>query len=141
MKRMLLILAAITVAGGIAAAPAVAGLAGNPSFGHQITVPVPSKAMQPQFADDHGRDGTGPASAPASRATQSRSTHPEPGDDRGGVTPHAEPADDHGGVTPHAEPADDHGGVTPHAEPADDRGGVTPHAEPTDDHGGHGGRG
>ena len=110
MKRMLLILAAITVAGGIAAAPAVAGLAGNPSFGHQIPVPVPSKAKQPQFADDHGRDGAGPASAPAAGATPSGSAHPEPGDDRGGLTPHAEPGDDRGGLTPHAEPTDDRGG-------------------------------
>jgi hypothetical protein len=83
MKRLLLILAAIVATGGIAAAPAVAGLAGNPSFSHQIPVPVPSKAQQPSFADDHGHDGITP--------------HAEPGDDRGGATPHAEPSDDHGG--------------------------------------------
>jgi len=81
MKRLLLILAAIVVTGGIAAAPAVAGLAGNPSFSHQIPVPAPSKAQHPSFADD-----------------------------RGGLTPHAEPGDDRGGATPHAEPSDDHGG-------------------------------
>jgi hypothetical protein len=44
MKRLLLILAAIVATGGIAATPAVAGLAGNPSFSHQIPVPVPSQA-------------------------------------------------------------------------------------------------
>jgi hypothetical protein len=96
MKRLLLILAAIVVTGGIAAAPAVAGLAGNPSFRHQIPVPAPSKAQQPSFADDHGRDGA--VTSPASTASKSTATaHPEPGDDHGGATPHAEPSDDHGG--------------------------------------------
>ena len=114
MKRLLLILAAIVVTGGIAAAPAVAGLAGNPSFSHQIPVPVPSQAQQPSFADDHGRDGAGITRPPPPR--QSTATaHPEPGDDHGGATSattHAEPGDDHGGATPHAEPlaVDDHGG-------------------------------
>jgi len=109
MKRLLLILAAIVATGGIAAAPAVAGLAGNPSFSHQIPVPVPSKAQQPSFADDHGHDGT--VTAPVSTASRTTPTaHPEPGDDRGGITPHAEPGDDRGGATPHAEPSDDHGG-------------------------------
>jgi hypothetical protein len=112
MKRLLLILAAIVVTGGIAAAPAVAGLAGNPSFSHQIPVPAPSKAQQPSFADDHGHDGA--VTSPASTAAKSTATaHPEPGDDHGGATSattHAEPGDDHGGATPHAEPSDDHGG-------------------------------
>ena len=93
MKRLLLILAAIVVTGGIAAAPAVAGLAGNPSFSHQIPVPAPSKAQQPSFADDHGRDGA--VTTPASTASKSTATaHPEPGDDHGGATSattHAEP--------------------------------------------------
>jgi hypothetical protein len=85
MKRLLLILAAIVVTGGIAAAPAVAGLAGNPSFSHQIPVPAPSKAQQPSFADDHGRDGA--VTTPVSTASKSTATaHPEPGDDRGGAT-------------------------------------------------------
>ena len=112
MKRLLLILAAIVVTGGIAAAPAVAGLAGNPSFSHQIPVPAPSRAQQPSFADDHGRDGA--VTTSASTASKSTATaHPEPGDDHGGATSattHAEPGDDHGGATPHAEPSDDHGG-------------------------------
>jgi hypothetical protein len=112
MKRLLLILAAVVATGGIAAAPAVAGLAGNPSFSHQIPVPVPSKAQQPSFADDHGHDGAvTTAASTASKTTAA--AHPEPGDDRGGAAPavaHAEPGDDRGGAAPHAEPSDDHGG-------------------------------
>ena len=92
MKRLLLILAAIVATGGIAATPAVAGLAGNPSFSHQIPVPVPSQAQSPQFADDHGHDGTVPTASP------SPTRHAEPGDDRGGSgSGHAEQDDDHGG--------------------------------------------
>jgi len=123
MKRLLLILAAIVATGGIAATPAVAGLAGNPSFSHQIPVPVPSQAQSPRFADDHGRDGTVPTASP------SPTRHAEPGDDRGGVTGHAEPGDDRGGSG------------SGHAEPGDDRGGATGHGEPGDDHGGRHGRG
>jgi hypothetical protein len=121
MKRILLVAAGIALAGGIAATPAVAGLAGNPSFSHEIPVPKPSQAQQPVFLDDHG----GRTTSPATR-------HPEPGDDHGhaATTPAAPGAvstDDHGGLTPHAEPFDDHGGLTPHAEPFDDhhRGGGT----------------
>jgi len=118
MKRLLLILAAIVATGGIAATPAVAGLAGNPSFSHQIPVPVPSQAQSPQFADDHGRDGTVPTASP------SPTRHAEPGDDRGGATGHAEPGDDRGGSgSGHAEPGDDRGGATGHGEPGDDNGG------------------
>jgi hypothetical protein len=124
MKRLALIIAGVVVAGGAAATPAVAGLAGNPSFSHEIPVRVPSAAKTPSFVDDHSRDGaTAPATA---RAT----------DDHGGISQHAEPGDDHGGITPHIEPGDDHGGLNPQAEPGDDHGGLTPHAEPGDDHGG-----
>jgi hypothetical protein len=97
MKRIALIAAGIALAGGIAATPAVAGLAGNPSFSHEIPVPVPGTAKQPVFLDDHGGSTTGPATR-----------HDEPTDDHGGLTPHAEPTDDHGGLTPHAEPSGDH---------------------------------
>lgn len=128
MKRLVLILAGVALAGGVAATPAVAGLAGNPSFSHEIPVPVPSTAKTPLFADDHFRDGgTVPASATA-----------EPGDDRG-PSAEAEPGDDRGGISPHAEPGDDRGGQASHAEPGDDRGGATPAPEPSDDSGGHGG--
>ena len=114
MKRIMLVAVGIALAGGIAATPAVAGLAGNPSFSHEIPVPVPSKAQQPVFLDDHG----GRTPSPATR-------HSEPGDDRGHAAttpaaPRAVPTDDHGGLTPHAEPSDDHGGLTPHAEPSGD---------------------
>jgi hypothetical protein len=145
MKRLALILAGVAVAGGVAATPAVAGLAGNPSFSHEIQVRVPSAAKTPVFADDHSRDS---ATAPASATATPRddrggvTRHAEPGDDRGGITPHAEPGDDNGGITQHAEPGDDRGGQTQHAEPGDDRGGQTPGAEPGDDNGGgRGGKG
>lgn len=92
MKRILLVAAGIALAGGIAATPAVAGLAGNPSFSHDIPVPVPAGAQTPVFADDHGG------------ATRD----PEPGDDGGGASPGARSVGDHGGATPHAEPSDDH---------------------------------
>jgi hypothetical protein len=111
MKRLVLILAGVAVAGSVAATPAVVGLTGNPSFSHEIPVPAPSAAKTPVFADDHSRDdGTAPASA-------------RPGDGRG-ASVEAEPGDDQG-ITPHAEPGDDRGGqgITPHAEPGDDRGG------------------
>jgi hypothetical protein len=128
MKRLLLILAGALVAGGAAATPAVAGLAGNPSFSHEIAVRVPTTAQTPVFADDHGHH---PATTPSATT---------PADDRGGRSPHAEPGDDRGGVTPHLEPGDDRGGAsTLTAEPGDDRGGATPHAEPGDDRGGRGG--
>src|ERR1043166_7427330 len=107
MKNLPLILAAIVATGGNAAAPAVAGLAGNPSFSHQIPVPVPSQAQPPSFADDHGHGGV--ATTPVSKTT----ARPEPGDDHAGAAPpatHAEPGDDRGGATPHAEPSDDRGG-------------------------------
>jgi hypothetical protein len=105
MKRLLLILATIVATGGIAATPAVAGLAGNPSFSHQIPVPVPSQAQSPRFADDHGHDGT------VTAASTSPTAHAEPGDDHGSATAHAEPGDDHGGSgSGHAERGDDHGG-------------------------------
>jgi hypothetical protein len=120
MKRLPLILAGVAIASGVAATPAIAGLAGNPSFSHEIPVPAPSTAKAPLFADDHG--GVTP--------------HAEPGDDHGGTTAPAELRDD-GGASREAEPGDDHGGVTPHAEPGDDRGGSTPAPAPSDDGGGH----
>ena len=110
MKRLVLIIAGVAVAGSVAATPAIAGLTGNPSFSHEIPVPAPSAAKTPLFADDQVRSG----------AT-------------------VKPADDHGGQTRHAEPGDDRGGQAPHVEPGDDRGGVTTAAEPGDDHGRHGG--
>jgi hypothetical protein len=145
MKRLALILAGVAVAGGVAATPAVAGLAGNPSFSHEIPVRVPSAAKTPVFADDHSRDGATVSASATATPRDDRggiTRHAEPGDDKGGITPHAEPGDDNGGITPHAEPGDDRGGQTQHAEPGDDRGGQTPGAEPGDDNGGgRGGKG
>src|SRR3954451_18918097 len=113
-KRLLLILGATVAAGGVAAAPAVAGLTDNPSFSHQIPVRAPSQAQTPLLIDDHGRDGG------AATATASRSAHPEPGDDRTTSTRIPEPGDDRGGVIRHTEPGDDRGGASQSAEPGDD---------------------
>ena len=137
MKRLALILAGVAVAGTAAATPTVAGLAGNPSFSHEIPVPVPSAAKTPLFADDRGG-----AAGPGEDHGTSPAT--EPGDDRGGTTLRAEPGDDRGGTGARAvEPGDDHGGAAARAsEPGDDHGGVASRAEPGDDSGGHrGGRG
>lgn len=159
MKRLALILAGVAVAGAAAATPAVAGLAGNPSFSHEIPVPAPSAAKTPSFADDHspaaatrpvddrsgtawhtepGDDhGTSPAIEPGDDRGRTGARAAEPGDDRGGATRHAEPGDDHGGAIERAEPGDDRGGVPARAgEPGDDHGGVTSRAEPGDDSGG-----
>jgi hypothetical protein len=124
MKRLVLISASVLAAGGIAATPAVAGLAGNPSFSHQIPVRVPSQAQSPRLVDDHGGDVRSTPTA----IHKSTSRHAEPGDDRGGASRSA-------------EPGDDRGGLSSHAEQGDDRGGSSRAAEPGDDSGGHGGRG
>jgi hypothetical protein len=126
MKRVL-IFSAAAAAAIAAAVPAVAGLAGNPSFSHKLPVHVPSQAQVVGF-DDHGHAvSTGAASTHAS--TPSRS--PEPGDDNGGArTSRApEPGDDNGGArTSRApEPGDDNGGTRTSRAP-----------EPGDDSGGHG---
>jgi hypothetical protein len=104
MKRLLLYSAA---AAAVAAAgvPAVAGLAGNPSFSHKLPVRAPTQAQLVQF-DDHAR-------------IVHSSTHPtaresEPGDDR---SPSVEPGDDR---SPSVEPGDDR---SPNLEPGDDSGG------------------
>jgi hypothetical protein len=127
-KRILLISAAAVAAGGIAATPAIAGLAGNSSFSHQIPVRVPSQAHAPQLVDDHS-DGPGTVHARPS-ATPSR--HPEPGDDRGGSRRTAEPGDDRGATSHEPEPGDDHRGSAS-SEPGDDRGGSRGEPEPGDD--------
>jgi hypothetical protein len=112
MKRILLIAAGAVIAGGVAATPAIAGVAGNPSFSHTISVPVPSTAKSPHFVDDH--------------KDKDKENHGHKGKDDG---PGHEKGDDGGRKTvtvsasPSATPTDDHGGLTPHAEPTDDRGG------------------
>ncbi len=126
MKRLLLISAGVLAAGGVAAAPAVAGLTHNPSFSHQIPIRVPTQVQLPQLADDHGTDVTSPTST--SRPVRS----PEPGDDRGGDTRHAEPGDDRGSSAHESEPGDDRGGNS--GPGGSGRGGSG-----RDDNGGHGG--
>jgi hypothetical protein len=134
MQRGLIISAVALAAVGLAAAPAVAGLAGNPSFSHQLPVRVPSQARTAQLAvDDHGRDGS-------QEPTAANTREPEPADDNGGATSEPEPADDNGGATSEPEPGDDNGGATSEPEPGDDNGGATTAPRPTDDHGGDSGR-
>lgn len=102
MKRLLLYSAA---AAAIAAAgiPAVAGLAGNPSFSHKLPVRAPSQAQLVQF-DDHGQAvpstqrPTPRESEPGDDRRNDGTRAPEPGDDRAGVHAGAtEPGDDSGG--------------------------------------------
>jgi hypothetical protein len=92
------ILAAVGVAAtGLATAPAVAGLAHNPSFSHELRVRVPSDAQTVERGDDQGLTVRPKPSATPS-VTPSCSQHPEPGDDRSGSSP--EPVDDKGGKIP-----------------------------------------
>ncbi|HYU65415.1 MAG TPA: hypothetical protein VEK09_01575 [Jatrophihabitantaceae bacterium] len=110
LQRGLIISAVALAAVGLAAAPAVAGLAGNPSFSHQLPVHVPSQARAPQLVDDHGRDDARP----------SKSSEPEPGDDRGGASSEPEPGDDRGGATSsESEPGDDRGSGSGHHSGSD----------------------
>ena len=126
MNRIFLASALGVAAIAVAAAPAVAGLAGNASFSHEVPVQVPSKARIAHPVDDHGRDASHHAS-PTSTAALS----PEPGDDRGR---HAEPGDDRGRST---EPGDDRNSAS------SDSPGVfsTGEPQPGDDHGAHSGHG
>jgi hypothetical protein len=111
-RRILLIAAALIAAGMLAATPAIAGLAGNPSFSHDLPVDVPSQAKSPQLADDdhHGSPTATVTPAPSS------ARHLEPGDEHGSATESAEPGDEHGSATTHVEPGDDHGSATENAE-------------------------
>lgn len=93
MKRLVLISTGILAAGGIAVAPAIAGLTDNPSFSHQIPIRVPSQAHEPRLGDDSG----------------SATRHVEPRDDRGGATRLAEPGDDSRGRPTSSERGDDNG--------------------------------
>src|SRR5215218_4482855 len=52
MNRLFLLTAAALTATGLAAAPAVAGLAHNPSFSHQLPVRAPSGAQTLELGDD-----------------------------------------------------------------------------------------
>ena len=52
MNRLFLLTAAALTATGLAAAPAVAGLAHNPSFSHQLPVRAPSGAQTVEVGDD-----------------------------------------------------------------------------------------
>jgi uncharacterized membrane protein YgcG len=134
----ILIATAIAAASCAIAVPAVAGLAGNPSFNHRLPVNVPSQAQLVQF-DEHGRVLPADDSSTSAEPTKSPSQQLEPGDNHGGLgdasgTP--EPGEDHGGaITSTPEPGDDHGGaITSTPEPGDDHS-ATSSPEPGDDHG------
>ena len=105
MRRVVVMALGAVAAGGIVAAPALAGLTGNPSFSQQIPVPVPSqaKALTSQ-ADDHGGSNRGPSQGTSGQV-------PNPGSSViGVVAPSGAPVDDHGGASPSVEPSDGHGG-------------------------------
>jgi hypothetical protein len=104
MKRVLLISAGVLMAGGLAAAPAVTGLAGNPSFSHQIPIRVPSQVRTPQLLDDH-------------LATGSPTAVPRPG-----VSPHTEAGDDRSSSLREPDRRSSRG----EPEPSDDRGSAGP---------------
>jgi hypothetical protein len=106
MKRLLLIAVSFLAAAAAAVVPAVIGLAGNPSFSHQLPVRVPSQARSGPavFTDDTLGGGS------ARRAGHR--------DDRGHARRHAEAGDDRNRRA--AEPRDDRGRRSP--EPGDDRG-------------------
>ncbi|WP_157749649.1 hypothetical protein [Jatrophihabitans sp. GAS493] len=150
MKRPLLISAFAVAAAAVAAAPAVAGLSGNPSFSHQLPVRVPAQTLAPLLVAHEGDDTASPSSSPsaapssAGRSAAHPPVHPSPspdaqerhsaaparspelGDDRGATI---EPGDDHGGaVTATTGPAST-GSVT--NEPGDDsrRGSSSPSGE------------
>jgi len=104
-KKILLIGAAAIAAVGLAATPAVAGLAGNSTFSRQIPVGVPTQAHAPQLVDDHSSASKVPVPT----------RHVEPGDDRGTASRSPEPGDDRGGASRSPEPGDDRGGGKPGA--------------------------
>jgi hypothetical protein len=145
MKRLFLICSAVAVAGGVAAAPAVAGLAGNSSFSHQIPVRVPSQASIPQIADDHGSDGIrlvvptpnggrdSHDGTPATASDTPSAPGTEPGDYRG--SPATEPGDDRGGALD--DPSED-ATTTSAPEPGDDNGGHSGSPSATVDNSGSG---
>ena len=113
MKRLFIfsLAAAATVA---AALPAVAGLAGNPSFSHKLPVNAPSHARVVEF--EHGRPvSTTKTHGPGEDDGSPRASRtPEAGDDNGGApgTRGPEPSNRNGALTTHAEPGDDKGGAT-----------------------------
>lgn len=86
----LIIVTAVAGASFAVAVPAVAGLAGNPSFSHRLPVRTPSHAQVVQF-DDRGHVLGVVATTGAD--------HRSPAHDRGGVTASRalEPGDDRGG--------------------------------------------
>jgi hypothetical protein len=130
MNRLLLLTATALTATGLAAAPAVAGLAHNPSFSHQLPVRAPSDAQTVEVGDDSAptvhlspsssqpnqaaRRTAPPSASPT--AIPSRSRTPEPGDDRGGAS--SEPGDDHGGGS--GRGSDDHSGSGSSGSGSDD---------------------
>jgi hypothetical protein len=169
MNRLIYAFVAAAAAGGVAAAPAIAGLSHNPSFSHQLPVRVPSGA-QTVNVDNSKTLTVKPTPSPA--ATHSHGREVEPGDDRGqnvrdndvndnDINDINDINDDNGRHGAALEPGDDNGRdaltVAPSSapairqgepEPGDDRGGaraqsvtasVAPQPTEAGDDGGHGG--
>lgn len=84
MKRLLLIIVSFLAAAAAIVVPAVMGLAGNPSFSHQLPVRVPSQARSgPVVLTDDlpAHRSVGSTGHRDDRRHERR--HLEPGDDRG----------------------------------------------------------
>jgi len=111
MKRVLLVSAAVIAAGGIAASPAIAGIAGNSSSDTPVPARVSTQVITPRPVDDLGRHQRDFRSATARHAEpgddRGRGAELEPGDDRGRGA-ELEPGDDRGRGA-ELEPGDDHG--------------------------------
>ena len=118
MKRVLIFSAVAAAAVGLSAAPAVAGLAGNASFSHQLPVRVPSGATAAQVADDHGHEAVDNDSDTNSATPTATPTSASPTATRTDRDEH------HGSPTPSTttEPGEDRHGSPTGTEPGDDRG-------------------
>ena len=170
MNRFIFVAVAAAAAGGIATAPAIAGLSHNPSFSHQLPVRVPSGAQTVNVDDEHRRAPDGvtfrrsrAAGRRPSRATIAGRTPRTTQDAQDNDALDNDVNDDNGVHGAALEPGDDNGhdgqvvapstaAVTHEAEPepGDDRGGATAKpvtaspapqpAERGDDKGGSSGR-
>lgn len=124
MNRFIFVAVAAAAAGGIATAPAIAGLSHNPSFSHQLPVRVPSGAQTVNVDDEHPLH-VHPTASPSAKDSrgpevESRGPEAEPSDDNGVHGGALEPGDDNGhdgqvvapatAVSSHeAEPEPEHG--------------------------------
>lgn len=97
MRRLVLIFTAFLAAGGIAAVPAIVGIAGNPSFSHQIPVRVPTHARPVHLVDDAaGAARSSPEAVPSTHGTadMNHTRRVEPRQDSSARTGEVEVGDD-----------------------------------------------